>query len=261
MLPSLLFKYFRSDDVDVLFSQRLRFSRASRFNDPFDLLPRFDQFAEGVVKKGASQKLGIWSALVGDEVPTDELSEYLWKHISPSVSGYQAKFQQQFSERFGVSCFSESIENLLMWSHYANSHQGFALAFDTNHEFFRNQTVPVVYSTARPHIHQSNGLEILRTKGVDWLYEREWRVIVDFSGAPQHEKFIRPLPVEAIKAIFLGARATPVTIKRVFDALQLPKYRQIEFCRMEPHPSEFRVVAKSAPVQEPNSDFWKAEGI
>lgn len=35
------------------------------------------------------------------------------------------------SKRFSaIACFSESIESVLMWSHYADSHKGFALEYD-----------------------------------------------------------------------------------------------------------------------------------
>ena len=148
-----------------------------------------------------------------------------------------------------------------MWSHYANSHQGFALAFDTDHEFFRNQTVPVVYSTARPHIRRGHWRDILRTKSVDWLYEREWRVIVNFVNLPAREKLVQPLPIRAIKAIFLGARTPPLTTKRIFDALQLSEYREVECYRMEVHQAEFKVIAKPVSIEEPNSNLWMADGI
>lgn len=31
----------------------------------------------------------------------------------------------------GVICFSSSKNNILLWSHYANGHTGFAVGFDT----------------------------------------------------------------------------------------------------------------------------------
>jgi hypothetical protein len=37
-------------------------------------------------------------------------------------------------ESYGVSCFSESWNSILMWSHYADRHKGICLGFDVPEE-------------------------------------------------------------------------------------------------------------------------------
>ncbi len=40
------------------------------------------------------------------------------------------------NDTIGILCFTEKNDNLLMWSHYANSHKGFVLEFYPEHQFF-----------------------------------------------------------------------------------------------------------------------------
>jgi hypothetical protein len=43
--------------------------------------------------------------------------------------------RQTLSRDTGLLCFSESWDHLLMWSHYANKHQGICLGFDVDDKF------------------------------------------------------------------------------------------------------------------------------
>ena len=115
-----------------------------------------------------------------------------------------------------VACLSERIDSILMWSHYAHNHQGFALNYDfkARHsidigvpgvkgtEFADKKILPVRYSNERfdatyyaefhfiENYYKSIGLEftvpffdklfyykILLFKSLDWAYEKEWRII------------------------------------------------------------------------------------
>ncbi|MCL6102466.1 MAG: DUF2971 domain-containing protein [Bacteroidetes bacterium] len=38
--------------------------------------------------------------------------------------------KKRLKEHYGISCFSYVKDNVLMWSHYANSHKGFCVIFD-----------------------------------------------------------------------------------------------------------------------------------
>ncbi|EPJ44297.1 MAG: hypothetical protein OFPII_35920 [Osedax symbiont Rs1] len=39
-------------------------------------------------------------------------------------------------DMYGILSMTERIDNLLMWSHYADSHTGFVIGFDPSHDFF-----------------------------------------------------------------------------------------------------------------------------
>lgn len=50
------------------------------------------------------------------------------------ASGLKGAIELGLSEVRGVSCFSEKVDDLLMWGHYAEGHRGFCLEFDTSLE-------------------------------------------------------------------------------------------------------------------------------
>jgi len=92
---------------------------------------------------------------------------------------------EKFLKTNGVTCFSETNDNLLMWSHYANRGRGFCLEFDTKFTPFE-KIRQVEYSSEFPEIDLTESLlennydELLRlycTKSEHWSYEREWRGI------------------------------------------------------------------------------------
>jgi hypothetical protein len=77
-----------------------------------------------------------------------------------------------------------------MWAHYASSHSGVCIGFDTCGVLFPRASAPVRYSNVRPKVNASSLLnasqgalphealsEILLTKGQFWAYEREWRFL------------------------------------------------------------------------------------
>lgn len=47
------------------------------------------------------------------------------KGFRKSVEAIAAKMQHQ-----GIACFSAKVDDLLMWSHYADGHRGFCLEFE-----------------------------------------------------------------------------------------------------------------------------------
>ena len=92
----------------------------------------------------------------------------------------------------GVTCFSESNDSLLMWSHYAQNHQGICVEYELlrfNSEL-NFSPVPVIYSKNRVCLTSvdMNSVETssvsffvgnLTSKSPEWSYENEWRIIRD----------------------------------------------------------------------------------
>ena len=122
--------------------------------------------------------------------------------------------KQALLAQLGVLSLSERWDSLLMWSHYADSHRGFAIGLSTSHGFFakrdpRNILVPAVgpmgqecyqynrvpplskvfYTDQRANLQRRTIVDVILTtgkeiydyasfllKGTDWSYEREWRL-------------------------------------------------------------------------------------
>jgi hypothetical protein len=97
---------------------------------------------------------------------------------------------EKFLDKRGVSCFTESNDNLLMWSHYADGGRGMCLEFSKVENLFE-KAKKVTYSDAIPKVSLGSLLvdeqydqivDLYRTKSSHWQYESEWRVIHETAG-------------------------------------------------------------------------------
>ncbi len=83
--------------------------------------------------------------------------------------------RRQIGSRFGLLCFCEDWHNPLLWSHYADKHQGICLGFDVADE----KVARVKYVSTRRELQRPLALaeaqRLLFTKYRGWAYEREWR--------------------------------------------------------------------------------------
>ena len=105
--------------------------------------------------------------------------------------GKERTIQKNITARARVLSFSggqDSAKNILMWSHYADSHRGACLQFDTRKWDPRKYRPGYVvrnvrYSMRRPLVSLSRkaqqNTELLNkiafTKHKNWYYEQEWR--------------------------------------------------------------------------------------
>lgn len=103
-----------------------------------------------------------------------------------------------------VACFSETINSVTMWSHYADYHKGFALEYNVGKYFgmpvSTTMFLPVIYDNKRfdatdyllwnlakslnvkiPNPDMLSHMRCLIHKSKQWEYEQEWRMI-DTAG-------------------------------------------------------------------------------
>ena len=119
-----------------------------------------------------------------------------------------------------------------MWSHYAEKHHGYAVAFVTTCEFFRKRQEEfreigelrqVNYSASRPCVNEpfdenSPEVDILFTKNIEWAYEREWRIVrflKDECLRVEGEISLFSVPPEAIKEVVFGSRSEECLFKSI----------------------------------------------
>lgn len=135
-------------------------SKASEFNDPYDSVPYVDIKEIGSVINSFFLSDNIKKILTGEEnrnhlstIYTDTVFVEFIKNIKnrPEIineiisdscmidhENIILEIENYFSQNIYVSCFSERVDNMLMWSHYANSHKGFALEYQTDaHPLFK----------------------------------------------------------------------------------------------------------------------------
>jgi hypothetical protein len=102
--------------------------------------------------------------------------------------------------------------NILLWSHYSDSHRGFCIGFDTSKLPF-NLAIRVKYQDSYPTVSypmdQNEALSVLATKSSHWEYEQEYRVVnVTTSRTPpgRYDGQSAVLPDEAISEVCFGAK-------------------------------------------------------
>lgn len=147
-------------------------------------------------------KVSRLAKLAGMEIPHDTID-----NLYDQLNGAVKQLHNSIGESIGISCFSETPTNLLMWSHYADKHSGVCVEYDFSRMFStvpNSLILPVSYSKKRPLLRldkitrQENGrmifdeskhveilpdiLKAIVIKGEIWSYEREWRHIISIDN-------------------------------------------------------------------------------
>tara|TARA_R110001583_G_C5569551_1_gene401944 strand:- start:75 stop:530 length:456 start_codon:yes stop_codon:yes gene_type:complete len=112
-----------------------------------------------------------------------------------------------------------------MWSHYADSHRGFCVKFDTTDAFFNSRRGDkdefyhlrkVEYLLERPNksLINMSGIDLLLLKSDIWSYEKEWRFcgVLNESDSQMNigsqRIYLFKYPKQVIREIILGVNAT-----------------------------------------------------
>ena len=126
-------------------------------------------------------------------------------------------FINEISERIGVLSFSDTSEDAVLWSHYADRHQG--VAFEVDHRIDPEHLFKMEYTNERPlvdanRLHDSAGLEdylrplivqLMKQKSPGWSYEREYRVFLGLESCDTSEgHYFRRVPDNYLKRVILG---------------------------------------------------------
>ena len=117
----------------ILMRNELFFATKAQFNDPFDCRPRFVTEATVAEKcrflKGA---LKYARYLPQDRDKLANLAKGLSKEnklFGEAMQDTIGYLEERLHHGVGILCLSTKFDDILMWSHYADSHRGVCLAF------------------------------------------------------------------------------------------------------------------------------------
>jgi hypothetical protein len=221
--PEIIYKYrdWSKDFHKRNLEGKLYFVSASSFNDPFD----------------SRMPMSI-DLLSNNSELTNEL-DYLVKRINYSYEtrGFPRKdvatvkdkidFLYEYIEsEFAIFCISSVRDSILMWTHYADSHKGFVIGFDTRILVSELETLhgPVNYvSEITPkNINSFKLFNAPFAKHESWYYEEEWRFIKENRDWINKEFDVS---TNAIREVLLG-----------YKMPQKHKIELIEYCKLNlPH--------------------------
>lgn len=200
--PKYLYRYrslnstrSREDVERVLAHNEIQFSSPAWFNDPFDcrVQPLLEADRE---KKKCWLELRYLPRIfptLTEHQRAEKLAELLPEVDDIAKNALKNMLEKDVPDS-GVLCFCESATEILLWSHYAESHRGICLKFRENCGFPANnwairdgiRPLKVIYSESYPTetFFAADWEEWMRmmtacllTKSKCWSYESEWRVI------------------------------------------------------------------------------------
>lgn len=168
--------------------KRIYCSNPADFNDPWDCKLHFNT---DVLKDPIErQKHAQWAldlcqrkAPMAPEAQERMRQTFLNNPEATSVliNQLSAELAIDIAEQYRVYCLGPDPKNLLMWSHYADSHRGICLKFSLRNDIFCS-ALKCEYTSTFPAIKLYNdsdeaALIALLFKGDVWRYEKEYRVI------------------------------------------------------------------------------------
>lgn len=189
------YKFQSLDHLDALNHESIYMSDPARFNDPFDLKigladdTYLGPFNDVERLRESFRVLLNSSPEIGNHwFYDDKLLRAIREWSNGNLSShYIIGAVGDRVRKFGVACFAPHWDMPLMWSHYANSHQGLCVEYlikpmSITETFFQ---MSVTYSSELPSICLSELLfsphkvlpRLLATKHIDWAYEKEWRLV------------------------------------------------------------------------------------
>ena len=145
----------------------------------------------------------------------------------PVVSRAAEALNSQFWPTTAILCFSRNWDNLLLWSHYGDSHRRICLGFDIPEgEPGANFDTDVLYQPnllqIRPPADVNFDLanRLLRTKHESWSYEQEVRMFAELSDPPDAEglHWIDFGSHLTLKEVIIGVQCHPIASEKVEEA-------------------------------------------
>lgn len=218
-----LYKYFpvSPNALKVFRNRELYFADPTTFNDPFDcrLVHNFDAPQSEIEKylKRDMEERGIYEGRTSLEEPLRRVREY-----QRDPGRWEEESLVPFMQTRGVLCLTALRDQILMFSHYSDGHQGFCLGFSTSIadslEFFwggGRVTMQVVYpeNFEPPSYFLTDiadwGKWIMCTKSPQWAYEKEFRVSNEDGHGPV------AFPPAMLAEIIFGCRMKEKHIQEV----------------------------------------------
>ncbi len=155
-----------------------------------------------------------------------------------------------------ITCFSETRDNILMWSHYANKHDGICVAYDFKKSIeLQTLALPIKYDDNRPIISEKEVkftdnewlidkeglnrllLDSFLIKSESWKYENEWRVLL-----PKEKLINDNFHTDSIVAIYFGVKVSDEVIKDTITKIKEKGITNVKYYKMKMHDTSFVLV-------------------
>ena len=231
--PRYLYKY-RSINSAIKFLENssIYFSSYREFNDPFesackrkyDFTPQeyFETF----------QRWGVDSFSAAIEAEKIRLGYVNAKDLLRQATDL-------ILNGFAYFCMAKESDNILMWSHYADSHKGVCLKFDLLQDLDTFAlTVPVDYNSEYPEFDTLNGnpgINIITRKSPDWAYEHEHRTV------KVKEHGLHVIKKEVLVEVIFGCRTNKEDKTLIRDLVKSNGFKSVSFSEAVVNPEAYKL--------------------
>jgi len=273
----ILHKYLDKYGIEVIRTLELKFNIPSKFNDPFEFLPRaindwtirtmkrklkskdfqsklyFYFKSNNLVKNKKEFKAKLNQNNIAEGLIEGYKPEKIWKIIR------EMKHKADAVTR--LTCFSSELkcemDEILMWSHYSEKHSGFRFHFDSDLLVEKGERLlPVKYSKERAGFKLSLSLnhnlfskqvhDVLITKSESWSYESEYRLFVFPQNCISKFKdgqtiYFKKFSPASLIRIDLGLFCDDNTMEMTLDELKKDELKHIHLYKSLIDQQEFKL--------------------
>ena len=221
--------------IDILKNNRIYLSNPSDFNDPFEFQCCYN---ESITNNPDELEAHIeWATkLVGsskNNVEKDDFKKLLRKNpleLQKVIIGLKNEQTEDYRNVHRVYSLGRYNDNILMWSHYADSHKGICLEFNTNNKVMC-AAIKCEYIEDFPSIplyrdDLDSMLMPMIAKHKDWGYENEYRLIalncmsaIGNDTLKTDENNYLELPDNALVSVIIGLNCDNANQDRIIELI------------------------------------------
>ncbi len=264
-----LYKYLKySDDtLKIITYGTIKFSDPTTFNDPFDSQPCYDPSIAEHIAKTRPDLMAAAASYRGISVE-EFIKEQPHQRLAAVMESGQ--YSKEVAGSVGICSLTRDPLNLLMWAHYADEHKGFVVEFDIPEETTEHPTsqvqfvellIPqeVEYVAEMPIIlatddRNAKFTKQFLTKGLEWKYEAEERVIDYIRKSGIHKLDQRAILSSIITGLNMDQKIIDI-IKNEVSNLNKRKGLSVTVHHIEKVSRKFAIFVPDRPdIKSPNAN-------
>ncbi|XOF32536.1 MAG: DUF2971 domain-containing protein [Candidatus Electrothrix sp. YB6] len=289
-LPKSIFRYrsVTAETIELICEDKIYYADPTKYNDPFDCKPaiEFDtnlQDMRVLLSKLIERRVSneIMFQLSNSEIKGKNAESYARKTASQKAEAELAniayyakdpdlgsnpedseiflltqKIQSEILKKYdrGLCCFSSTVIDPVLWSHYGDEHKGICLGYGFSRkpepniqkiEYNRTRKIPtslVQEALVENNIQSRNLLDsrVYFRKANSWKYEKEWRIIGN--------KGLQNSPLE-LKDVTFGLRCPNAIVYAIVSSLEA-RPNKIDFYEIYNTTGSFNLKRRKVDVDE-----------
>jgi hypothetical protein len=207
------------------------------------------------IHDGVFNKRNFIRSLRKFQINSNEHSNILIHSSStPEALNEQANMLKDFRKKINntthIFCISKIKDSILMWSHYAQNHQGAVIEFKNENELKMHKEVKYLKEAYKikhyfdckddEEYFRNYNNQLIYTKAKCWEYEKEWRGIYIKKNNP-NDYVDLPFDRNEVVGIYLGCRMKD-SAKRAIKIIAKEKYPWAKIYQARTHETNYSLV-------------------